>query len=62
MEDEGFVDDDFIEDVAREYVVRYGLGCFALISERAKVAERAGDFLTAQTWQEIAATAERILS
>jgi len=62
MEDEGFIDDDMIQDVAREYVGRYGLGSIELIKERAKIAKEAGDFLSAQAWQDIASAAERILS
>jgi hypothetical protein len=62
MEDEGFIDDDLIEDVAREYVGRYGLDAIRLIAERARIATEAGDFLSAQAWRDIAAAAERILS
>lgn len=62
MEDEGFPDDDLIDDVARDYVGRYGLGALALIRERAEIAREAGDFLSAQAWQDIADAAERILS
>lgn len=61
MEDEGFVDDDFIEDTAREFVGRYGFASLALLRERAAIAEAAGDYLLAQTWREIVEVAEQLL-
>lgn len=61
MEDEGFVDDDFIEDTAREFVGRYGFASLALLRERAAIAEAAGDYLLAQTWREIVEIAEQLL-
>ena len=61
MEDEGFVDDEFIEDTAREFVGRYGFASLRLLRERAAIAERAGDYLLAQTWREIVDAAERLL-
>jgi hypothetical protein len=61
MEDEGFVDDDLIDDTARDFVGRYGHASLALLRERAALAETSGDFLLAQTWREIVAAAERML-
>ncbi len=39
MEDEGFVDDDFIDDTAREFVGRYGYASLTALRERAAIAE-----------------------
>ena len=61
MEDEGFVDDDFIAQQALEYVARYGGSALRLLRERASVAGAAGDYLLVQTWREIVAAAERLL-
>ena len=61
MEDEGFVDDDFIQDTAREFFARYGLGSIALLRERAEIAEAAGDYLAAQTWRAVLESAERLM-
>lgn len=61
MEDEGFVDDDFIDDTAREFVGRYGYGSLAVLRELGEIAEAAGDYLLAQTWREIVEAAERML-
>jgi hypothetical protein len=60
MEDEGFVDDEFIEEVAREYVARYGPSGVAMLHERAKIAEATGDYLLAQSWRQIAEAAEQL--
>ncbi|MGD9613882.1 MAG: hypothetical protein AB7H90_01645 [Alphaproteobacteria bacterium] len=62
MEDDGFVDDDFIDDTAREFVGRYGVASLAVLHEYVAVAEAAGDYLLAQTWREIIETAERMLA
>jgi hypothetical protein len=61
MEDEGFVDDDFIDDTAREFVGRYGFASLAVLREHAAIAEAAGDYLLAQTWREIIEIAEQML-
>jgi hypothetical protein len=61
MEDDGFVDDDFIEETAREFVARYGFDSLAVLREHAGIAEAAGDYLVAQTWREIVEAAERII-
>ncbi|HVC56120.1 MAG TPA: hypothetical protein VND95_09195 [Stellaceae bacterium] len=61
MEDEGFVDDDFIEETAREYAGRYGLDAILVLRERAAIAEVAGDYLLVQTWREIVEAAKRIM-
>ena len=62
MEDEGFVDDDFIDDTAREFVGRYGFASLAVLREHAAIAEAAGDYLLAQTWREIVEAAEQMLA
>ena len=61
MEDEGFVDDEFIEDVAREYVGRYGLSGVKMLRERAEIAMAAGDYLLAQSCREMAGAAQRLM-
>jgi hypothetical protein len=61
MEDEGFVDDDFIEETAREYIALHSFNAVALLRERARLAEAAGDFLLAETWREIVDAAEEML-
>lgn len=62
MEDEGFVDDDFIEERALEYVARYGASAVRLLRERAAIADAAGDYLLVQAWREVLAAAERLLA
>lgn len=61
MEDEGFVDDEFIEETARDYVGRYGGNAPVLLRERAAIAEASGDYLLTQTWQRIIEAAEDML-
>lgn len=61
MEDEGFVDDEFIAETARDFVARYGGTSVALLHERAELAEATGDYLLAQTWRVIVAAAQRLL-
>ena len=58
MEDEGFVDDEFITETARGYVALHGANAVAELEKRARIAATAGDFLLAQTWREILAAAE----
>ncbi|HTV89418.1 MAG TPA: hypothetical protein VME41_10420 [Stellaceae bacterium] len=60
MEDEGFVDDDFIEDAAREYIARWGIDAVPMLQERAAIAEAACDTLLAQAWRDMVAVAERV--
>jgi hypothetical protein len=60
MEDEGFVDDRFIEETAWEYVSLHGKACLSVLRRLAEAAERAGDPLSAQTWRAIGDAAERI--
>jgi hypothetical protein len=60
VEDEGFVDDEFIEEVAREYVARYGPSGVAMLQERARIAEATGDYLLAQSWRQIAEAADQL--
>lgn len=62
MEDEGFVEDDFIEETARDHVARYGYAAAPMLRERAAIAAAAGAALLAQAWYDMAAAAERILS
>jgi hypothetical protein len=62
MEDEGFVDDSFIEETAWEYVGLRGDTCVSLLRKLADAAERAGDDVSAQTWRAIAEAADRILA
>jgi hypothetical protein len=62
MEDEGFVDDGFIEETAWEYVGLHGQECVPMLRRLAEAAERAGDVVGAQTWRAIAEAAERILA
>jgi hypothetical protein len=61
MEDEGFVDDEFIDETAREHVALHGINCLPLLRERARIAEAAGDYLLAETWREIVDAAEQML-
>jgi hypothetical protein len=62
MEDEGFVDDSFIEETAWDYVALHGSGCLSVLRQLVGVAEQAGDEVAAQTWRAIAEAAERILA
>ncbi|HEY4471555.1 MAG TPA: hypothetical protein VGN21_10325 [Stellaceae bacterium] len=62
MEDEGFVDDSFIEETAWEYVSLHGRECVTLLRRLADAGQRAGDALSAQTWRAIAEAAERIIN
>jgi hypothetical protein len=59
MEDEGFVDDDFIEETARECRPLWAQQ--HIHRERAGIAEVAGDYLIVQTWRAIAEAAERMM-
>jgi chitinase len=61
MEDEGFVDDDFIEETARGFVARYGFDSLSVLRERAAIAAAAGDYLLAETWREIVDAAESMI-
>jgi hypothetical protein len=62
MEDEGFVDDGFIEETAWEYVGLHGKECVPILRRLATAAEQTGDALSAQTWRAVAEAAERILA
>ena len=62
MEDEGFVDDGFIEETAWEYVSLHGAECVPMLRQLATAAENAGNIVAAQTWRAIAEAAERILA
>lgn len=62
MEDEGFVDDSFIEETAWEYVSLHGQECVSLLRRLAEAAEQAGDAVQAQTWRAIAEAAQRIVN
>jgi hypothetical protein len=61
MEDEGFVDDDFIDETARDYVKRHGFNCIAVLQERVEIAKAAGDHFSGQLWDEIVRAAERMI-
>lgn len=61
MEDEGFIEDDYIEDAAREFVGRYGQHAAVMLRERAAIAEQAGAALLAQAWRDMAELAEQLL-
>ena len=61
MEDEGFVDDGFIEETAWEYFGLYGDRSASVLRQLAVTAERAGDVVSAHTWRAVAEAAERIL-
>jgi hypothetical protein len=58
MEDDGFVDDDFIAETARAFVARYGAEAGRVLREHAAIAAAAGDFLLAQTWRAVVLAAE----
>ena len=62
MEDEGFVDDSFIEETAWEYVSYYGEECLPMLRRLGGTAERAGDVVAAQTWRAVAEAAERLIA
>jgi len=62
MEDEGFVDDGFIEETAWEYVGLYGDRSASVLRQLAEAAERAGDVVSAHTRRAVAEAAERIFS
>jgi hypothetical protein len=62
MEDEGFVDDSFIEATAWEYVSLHGKESVSMLLRLAAAADRAGDALSAQTWRAIAEAAARIVA
>jgi hypothetical protein len=61
MEDEGFIDDSFIDDLAREFVLLHGEGAIMMLLERARIASEAGDQLAAQAWQDMAEAAARLM-
>jgi hypothetical protein len=61
MEDEGYVDDDFIEDTAGKFVIRHGNACLGMLLELARASEAGGDHVSAETWRAVAEAAERIL-
>ena len=61
MEDEGFVDDEFIAATARQYVALHGFNCLPVLRERARIAEAAGDYLLAETWRQIVDAADEML-
>jgi hypothetical protein len=61
VEDEGFVDDDFIEETAREYVGRYGLSALAVLRDCVEIADAGGDYVLAQTWRGVVEAAEQML-
>jgi hypothetical protein len=54
-------DDNEVEQVAREYVQRHGLGSPSILRDFAEAADAIGDILSADAWRDIADVAERIL-
>ena len=54
-------DDDFLEDVAREYVVIHGVEAAPRLRELAEIADAAGDQLSAEAWRDIADAVQRLL-
>jgi hypothetical protein len=62
MEDEGYVDDGFIEETAWEYASLHGKDAVPMLWQLAAAAERASDIVGAQTWRAIAEAAKRILA
>ena len=60
MEDEGFVDDEFIEETAWDYYARHGGECVAILRRQAEAAAAAGDEVSAQTWRAVLEAAEGI--
>ena len=62
MEDEGFVDDSFIEETAWECASLHGKDCVAMLRQLAAAAEQAGDTVAAQTWRAIAEAAGRLIA
>jgi hypothetical protein len=50
-----------VEKVAREVVDQHGPDALSILRERAKVADMSDDALAAETWRDIAHSAERIL-
>jgi len=61
MEDEGFVDDEFIDNTARDYVGRFGVDAIRVLRKHAEIAAAAGDYLLVQTWREIVEAAEQMI-
>jgi len=61
MEDEGFIDDSFIDEAARDYIAQHGFNALYVLRERGRIAARAGDEIAAQTWGAIAEAAAEIL-
>lgn len=61
VEDEGFVDDEFIAETACEFVARYGFDALPVLAERNRIAAAAGDYLLAQTWRGIVEAARPLL-
>ncbi|HKS88985.1 MAG TPA: hypothetical protein VJR70_06060 [Stellaceae bacterium] len=62
MEDEGFVDDDFLAETAWEYVGVHGRAGLVLLDRLVGSAEKAGDPVSAETWRAVREMAEAILS
>ena len=62
MEDEGYVDDNFIEETAWEYASLHAKDAVPMLRQLAAAAERGGDIVGAQTWRAIAEVAKRILA
>ena len=61
MEDEGFVDDDFIEEMAWEHVAQHGRASIAVLRKQIEITEIVGDRLSAQMWRAVAERVEAIV-
>jgi hypothetical protein len=62
MEDEGFVDDSFIEATAWEYVSLHRKESVSMLLRLAAAADRGRDAVSAQTWRAITEAAARIVA
>jgi hypothetical protein len=59
--DEDGSDEKLVEKVAREIVDQHGPEAIPILRERAEAADMIGDELAAETWRDIAKSAERLL-
>jgi uncharacterized alpha-E superfamily protein len=59
--DEDGNDEKLVEKAAREIVDQHGPEAIPILRERAEAADMIGDELAAETWRDIAESAERLL-
>lgn len=59
--DEDGSDEKLVEKAAREIVDQHGPEAIPILRERAEAADMIGDELAAETWRDIAKSAERLL-